>query len=92
MSQHVSSPARRSSWITWMLCMFVTMAWAERIADPSDEFLAYLGDLEDSDDNWADFAEESSGKPPANEHQTSSSSSTSSTDYRAGAKSARSRT
>ena len=63
--------------LTWLVVGFASLALAEKIAEPSDDFLAYLGELEDSDDNWSDFSQEqNSGEASSrNSHQASSTSS-----------------
>ena len=64
----------------WFICLFFgvsCMALAEKSAEPSDELLAYLGDMEDSDDNWSDFADQHAAKPDVHSQSSSASSSSS---------------
>jgi hypothetical protein len=68
--------------LAWLVFGFASLALAEKITEPSDDFLTYLGELEDNDDNWSDFAQQqSSGEASSsNSHQASSTSSDHSSD------------
>jgi len=63
--------------LAWLLFGFASLVLAEKIVEPSDDFLTYLGELEDNDDNWSDFAQEqNSGEQSSRDsHQASSASS-----------------
>jgi len=52
--------ARRAQLASLMLLGCVSLAFgADKVIEPSDEFLEYLGSMEGSDDNWTDFADSS---------------------------------
>jgi hypothetical protein len=61
--------------LTAMLFGFASLVLAEKTAEPSDDFLAYLGDLEDEDDNWADLANDDNVKSHSQASSASSASS-----------------
>lgn len=74
-----SSPShKRLVFLSAVLFGFASLALAEKTAEPNDDFLAYLGDLEDDDDNWSDLANGDDVKSHAH-GQASSASSASST-------------
>ncbi|MES1195807.1 MAG: hypothetical protein ABUL58_02565 [Steroidobacter sp.] len=68
----------KSRRLACLLFAFASIVLAEKTAEPSDDFLAYLGDMEDGDDNWSDFADEHTSKAEVHAQQASSTSSTSS--------------
>jgi len=79
----------------WAICLmfgFSCLVLADKAAEPSDDFLAYLGDMEDNDDNWSDFADQHEVKPDSHAGQASSTSSTSSQNHAETSTSRRSRT
>lgn len=71
------SSSRRASWVPAILFGFASLVLAEKAAEPSDDFLAYLGDLEDDDDNWSDIANGDDMKSHAHDQASSASSSSS---------------
>ncbi len=64
----------RAPWFMALMFGFASLVLAEKAAEPSDDFLAYLGDLEDEDDNWSDLANGDAAKSQAQASSSSSSS------------------
>ena len=61
----------------WLLVGVASLAFAEKSTQPSDDFLEYLGSMEDRNDNWSDFANADKSQA-ANDNSSSSHSSSSS--------------
>ena len=70
--------ASRARWLVWLLLGFASVALAEKTAELSDDFLEFLGNTEDSDDNWSDFSHDAdvhADTSVSHAHQSSSASS-----------------
>jgi hypothetical protein len=58
-SRHATGPAlwpERIKLVVLLLLGCATLAHAEQATELSDDFLEYLGNMENSEDNWTDFA------------------------------------
>ncbi len=70
--------AGKAKLLAWLLLSFASVVLAEKATELNDDFLEYLGNMEDSDDNWSDFdrkADTHAGRPIENTHHSSSTSS-----------------
>lgn len=59
--------------IVVLLGAFASLAFAEKTADVSDDFIEYLGQMEDNDGNWSDFAGPTTQQDAAARHSEHSS-------------------
>jgi len=64
--------------IAGLLGAFSSLAFADKTADVSDDFIEYLGQMEDRDDNWSDFADQARSETVTTHEQSSAASSASS--------------
>jgi len=58
-SRHATGPAlwpERIKLFVLLLLGCATLAYAEQATELSDDFLEYLGNMENSEDNWTDFS------------------------------------
>jgi len=77
---------RKASLIAGLLAGFASLAFAEKAAELNDDFIEYLGQMEDNDDNWSDFVDDAHAREvavPSHAQQSSASSlSSASSHYR----------
>ncbi|HEX2586474.1 MAG TPA: hypothetical protein VHL14_15225 [Steroidobacteraceae bacterium] len=61
-SMELASPrsvsTRKTRLLAGLMAGVASLAFAEKAAEISDDFIEYLGQMEDSDDNWSDFADQ----------------------------------
>jgi len=50
--------SRRIRLLAGLMAGMASLAFADKAAEISDDFIEYLGQMEDRDDNWSDFADQ----------------------------------
>jgi len=53
---------KKAQLVAGLLGAFSSLAFAEKAADLNDDFMEYLGQMEDNDDNWSDFVDRTAAK------------------------------
>lgn len=74
--------ARKIRLLAGLMAGVASLAFAEKAAELSDDFIEYLGQMENSEDNWSDFADQT--KQDATSMHSEHSSTASATSSRSG--------
>ena len=79
--------ALRAPLLAWLLFAFASVVFAEKTAEAGDDFLEYLGSMENDNDNWSDFAEprNTQDNMTSHSHQSTSAASKQASDDPVGA-------